>query len=230
MKNFIVPVALAAALSAGAVSLAGAAPERHNITHGTLGRGTVTLWQQGSDLGVTIDKAALASLPAKETRVDLPVSVAPFHLVEVDWHPHGHPPAHVYTVPHFDVHFYVITKSERDAIAFAKPGTVAKPADSIVPMGYITDGTVEPQMGMHYVSRTQPEFYGQPFTAAEVWGYNKGHLAFIEPMFSLKFVNEHTDWSQGIFRPKDAKVAADLPADMGIICKASSGCDIVLSD
>jgi hypothetical protein len=229
MKHFIVPVALAAALSAGAVSPLPAASARQNISHGTLGKGTVTLWQQGTQLGVTIDKAAFASLPAKETRVDLIPQNGAFRLVEIDWHPHGHPPAGVYTVPHFDAHFYVIPKSERDAIAFAAPGSVPKAADAIVPMGYITDGTVEPQMGMHYVSASQPEFHGKPFMASQIWGYNKGHFAFVEAMFSLKFVNAKQSWTQAIPRPKNAGIAAGLPTSMSVGRNAAGGYDIVVS-
>src|SRR5579884_2972855 len=131
MKHILIRFALVAALCAGAVSFASAAPQRHVISRGSLGSGTVTLWQQGNQIGATIDKAALASLPAKELRVDLLPNGGPFKLVEIDWHPYGHPPAHVYTVPHFDAHFYVISKAERDAIAFAAPGAAKKAADTI---------------------------------------------------------------------------------------------------
>jgi len=227
MKHLLIPVALAAALSAGAASPIAAAPARQVVSHAALGKGTVTLWQQGSRLGVTIDRAAFASLPAKETRVDLVTNRAPFRLVEIDWHPHGHPPKGIYTVPHFDAHFYVIPKSERDAIAFAAPGTAAKAPDAIVPMGYMTDGTVEPQMGMHYVSPAEPEFHGKPFMATQIWGYNKGHLAFVEAMFSLKFVDAKASWSQAVAQPK--KTVAGLPRMMSVTRNASGGEDIVLS-
>jgi hypothetical protein len=229
MKNLLFPVALAAVLGASAFSSSTAAPARQDISHGTLGKGTVTLWQQGSQLGVTIDGAAFTSLPDKETRVDLLPASGPFRLVEIDWHPNGHPPAGVYTVPHFDAHFYVIPKSERDAIAFAKPGSVPKAADTIVPMGYITDGTVEPQMGMHYVSPSQPEFHGKPFMATQIWGYNKGHLAFVEAMFSLKFVNAKESWTQSLAQPRDTSISAALPRTMSVSRNAAGGYDIVLS-
>jgi hypothetical protein len=228
MKHLLIPVALAAALAGGTASLSSAAPDRHAISHGTLGKGTVTLWQHGNELGVTIDKAAFASLPSKETRVDLIPNAAPFKLVEIDWHPHGHPPTGVYTVPHFDAHFYVIPKSERNAITFAKPGSVPKAADAIVPMGYITDGTVEPQMGMHYVSPAQPEFHGKPFMASQIWGYNKGHLAFVEAMFSLKFVHAGQAWTQALGQPKDSSVAAGLPRSMSVTPDAAGGYDVIL--
>lgn len=179
-------------------------------------------------MGVTIDKAALASLPAQETRVDLIPSSGVFRLVEVDWHPHGHPPAGIYTVPHFDVHFYVISKAERDAIAFAAPGRVAKPVDEIVPAGYITDGTVEPQMGMHYVSPAQPEFHGKPFMASQIWGYNHGHLAFVEAMFSMKFVDTKQSWAQGLAQPKNGKVTAGFPHSMSVGPSKTGGYDIAL--
>lgn len=229
MKRLLIPVALAAALSAGATSISWAASARQTVARGALGKGTVVLWQQGGTLGVTLDRAALASLPAKERRVDLVTSDAPFRLVEIDWHPHGHPPQGIYTVPHFDAHFYVIPKSERDAIAFAAPGSVAKPADAIVPMGYMSDGTVEPQMGMHYVSPAQPEFHGKPFMASQIWGYNKGHLAFVEAMFSLKFVHSKQQWVQAIPQPKAAKPIQGLPHTMAVSPNAWGGYDITAS-
>jgi hypothetical protein len=228
MKHVLVSIALAALVGASAITLTSAAPQRQVISHGTLGRGTVTLWRQGAQLGATIDKAAIASLPSKETRVDLLPTSGPFKLVEIDWHPHGHPPAGIYTVPHFDAHFYVISKSERDAIAFAAPGSAPKAADTIVPMGYITDGTVEPQMGMHYVPASQPEFHGKPFMASQIWGYNKGHLAFVEAMFSMKFVNAKESWTQAIPRPKDTKVAAGLPSTMSVTRNTAGGYDVIV--
>jgi hypothetical protein len=34
----------------------------------------------------------------------------------LDWNPRGHIPDGVYTVPHFDVHFYLITREQREEI------------------------------------------------------------------------------------------------------------------
>lgn len=229
MRRLFIPIALAAALSAGAICTVPAAPAPHAIAHGALGKGTVTLWQQGDSLSVAIDKAAFASLPATETRVDLLPSGGVFRLVEVDWHPHGHPPQGIYTVPHFDVHFYVISKAERDAIAFAAPGKVAKPAQTLVPAGYITDGTVEPQMGMHYVSAAQPEFHGKPFMASQIWGYDQGHLAFVEAMFSLKLVDSKQSWAQSLAQPKNSNVTAGFPRSMSVGPSKTGGYEIALS-
>lgn len=226
MRSLLIPVALAAALSAGATCIVPAAPARQAIAHEALGKGTVTLWQQGRTLGVTIDKAALASLPAQDARVDLLPAGGPFRLVEIDWNAHGHPPQGVYTVPHFDAHFYVISKAQRDAIAFAAPGSVAKPAASLVPAGYVSDGTVEPQMGMHYVSAAQPEFHGKPFMASQIWGYDKGHLAFVEAMFSMKLVDAKQSWTQPLAQPKDAGASAALARTISVAPGSAGGYDI----
>lgn len=220
-------VAFAAALSAGATSFVSAAPARHVISTGALGKGTVSLWEDGTQLGATISQAAIDSLPNDEVRVDLAGDSKPFKFVELDWHPHGHEPKGVYDVPHFDVHFYTIDKAERDAIAFAPPGAVPKPASQTVPAGYVSDGAVVPQMGMHFVSAMQPEFHGKPFMCSQIWGYNGQHFAFLEAMFSLKFVNANGSFAESIARPVVAPAGVALPSTMHVN-RGSRGYDIVL--
>ncbi len=230
MKHtFFSTVALAAALAAVATSLSAATPARHTLATGALGKGRVTLWQQGSRLGATIDKAALDSLPRTEARVDLDANAAPFRLVEIDWHPYGHGPKGIYDVAHIDAHFYVITKQERDAIAFAPPGRVARPLASIVPQGYISDGTVIPQMGMHFVSAAQPEFHGKRFMASQIWGYDKGRLAFVEAMFSSKFIRSNGSFEEALPRPALLPLANTLPGRMAVERNGALGYDITLT-
>ncbi len=149
-------------------------------------------------------------------------------MVEIDWHPHGHEPKGVYDVPHFDAHFYVIDKSERDAIAFGAPGTVAKPDSAIVPEGYVTDGTVVPMMGMHFVPGSAPEFHGKPFMCTQIWGYNKGHLAFVEAMFSLQFINGKGAFEQPIAQLKNVPIHG-LPHAM-TVAGESNGYSVVLAE
>lgn len=229
-SSLLILVAFVAALSAGATSPASAADSaRHVVTTGALGKGTVTLWQQNGSLGVTLDKAAIDSLPATGTRVDLITDAAPFQLVEIDWNPQGHEPKGVYDVPHFDAHFYVIDKSERDVIAFAPPGKVAKPDAGMIPDGYISDGTVIPQMGMHFISANTPEFHGKPFTATQIWGYNNGHLAFVEAMFTKKFMTDKGTFTESIPRPAKLANAQTLPKTMTVATNAEGGYDITLA-
>lgn len=225
--KIVTAIALAAAVSAGAMSPASADPAHETLAAGKLGKGTVAIWQAGNRLGVSIDDIALRSLPQQEARIDLPINVAPFRLVEIDWHPHGHEPKGVYDVPHFDAHFYVIDKSERDAILFGAPGTAAKPAAQIIPYGYISDGTVVPMMGMHFVPVSAPEFHGKPFMCTQIWGYNQGHLAFLEAMFSLKFVKANASFDEAVAQPKHLAIDP-LPQTMAV-SRANGGYSVVLT-
>ncbi len=42
--------------------------------------------------------------------------VTPFQHALLDWNPNGHEPAGVYTLPHFDFHFYMTSDAERKTI------------------------------------------------------------------------------------------------------------------
>jgi hypothetical protein len=112
--------------------------------------------------------------------------------VALDWNPAGHPPQGIYTVPHFDFHFYAVSRAEQEGVSFS--GTAgaeaAKVADSaLLPKGYIVppDTAVE-KMGVHGVDPTAPEFHGKPFTHTFIYGYYKGRLTFIEPMVALSYL------------------------------------------
>uniref|UniRef100_A0A7S3LPR5 DUF1996 domain-containing protein n=1 Tax=Aplanochytrium stocchinoi TaxID=215587 RepID=A0A7S3LPR5_9STRA len=39
-----------------------------------------------------------------------------FHTVGLDWNPCGHPPADVFTKPHYDIHFYMISDEYRSGM------------------------------------------------------------------------------------------------------------------
>jgi hypothetical protein len=231
-RSFFTAVALTAALGAAAVPALSASATREVLATGKLGNGTVTAWKEGAVLGASIDAAALASLPTQPAIVDLPLSgTAPFQLVEIDWNPQGHEPQGVYTVPHFDVHFYVITKAQRDAIAAAQPGSGVKPDTAMVPEGYMTDAAVVPKMGMHYVPQEAPEFHGKPFTCTPLYGYtNTKQLAFVEAMFTQKFTSEKATCSHPL---PNAKGLADagLPKTISVSPNESNGAyDIRLTD
>jgi hypothetical protein len=111
--------------------------------------------------------------------------------VMIDWNPHGHPPPHVYTVPHFDFHFYGIDKAAVQRISFKGPTDPAtKVSDpKLVPAGYkVFAETAVNQMGVHAIDTAAPEFHGKPFTATFIYGYYKGRLIFLEPMVTRSFL------------------------------------------
>src|SRR5215212_11365652 len=91
------------------------------------------------------------------------------HVV-INWNPAGHPPPHIYEVPHFDFHFYFVGEAERNNVSFASAAESGEPAQQppgeLMPAGYvIPPGTAVPQMGVHAVNLSAPEFQHQPFTA-----------------------------------------------------------------
>ncbi|MCR4268816.1 DUF5602 domain-containing protein [Nitratireductor sp. ZSWI3] len=105
--------------------------------------------------------------------------------VLVDWNPHGHPPADIYSVPHFDFHFYTISRDDIEMISFTGPddtSAVVEDKDLVAPDYQVVPDTVVDKMGVHAIDVTAPEFHGTPFAATFIYGYNKGSLIFFEPM------------------------------------------------
>ena len=164
---------------------------------GGSGRAYVTLDRAGAptDLGVALTEGALTNLPAATTEFvfTLPAeaSATPFRHAVVDWQPQGHPPPMVYTVPHFDVHFYMITPAEREAIVLGDAQLTAKltrqPAAEFVPEGYVT-GMPSARMGMHWNDPAAPERTGQPFTKTFIYGSYDGTFIFAEPMIAKSYL------------------------------------------
>jgi len=139
------------------------------------------------------------TLPTTEFIVPLP-SDAPamvFDHVGINWNPQGHPPPLVYTHPHFDVHYYLVSIQERDAMTPADPqfavrATKAPPAEEI-PTGYVGDPMGIPRMGTHWTDRSSHEFHGQTFTSTMVYGFYDGKMIFIEPMMTKAFLESRPD-------------------------------------
>jgi hypothetical protein len=153
-----------------------------------------------------------------EVVLNFPESAAtiPFKHFVLNWNPLGHPPAGVYTAPHYDLHFYTISNDERIAIAAATAETmcsVPDPSDTpgehpvpvscetleqaIIPLpenqtppGYIDVAEVAPGMGNHLVNVTAPEMTGEPFTYTWIYGAYAGRLTFYEPMIANAFLEE----------------------------------------
>lgn len=190
-----------------------------------IGNGTARLYVEldasgkaASEIGIAFDADALEGLPAggaghhgqhadiHEYLFELPVEyTAPFRFVEVNWNPVGHEPEGVYQdVPHFDFHFYTITKAERDAIDPADAQYAAKAND--VPTGdYVPPSTAVlgppgappaamavPKMGVHWVDMRSPELQKllgnesawRPFSATFIHGSWAGRYIFLEPMIT----------------------------------------------
>lgn len=188
------------AVTASALSACsdGTSPDRTDLGPVvTVGTGTARTYVESSpggeplEIGVVLSETAIAGLPAAGTVFLLPLpqtTVAPYKHVTLNWNPAGHPPPGIFTVPHFDVHFYTITTTERSAILPTDPQFAVKaartPAAEFIPAGYTRDPGAVPDMGTHWSDPSSPEFNGQPFTKTFVYGSWDGTFTFYEPMFT----------------------------------------------
>ena len=130
-------------------------------------------------VGVRFSADALLGLPTDEgmhLHLDLPEdNPTNYQWLGVDWNPAGHPPPDVYTVEHFDFHFYTMSEADVEAIPF---GIAAYDIpDEQRPAGFLTEGemgaparVIAPAMGEHMLDSTAPEFNGGDYTHTFVYG------------------------------------------------------------
>jgi hypothetical protein len=150
--------------------------------------------------------------------------------VMIDWNPKGHPPEHVYTVPHFDFHFYAIAPEEIEGINFTGPDDPAVQVSDkeLLPPDYqVIPDTAVPMMGVHALDMTAPELHGKPFTETFIYGYDKGKLIFLEPMVTQAFLETKPDatipvktpakYSEPGYYPTSYTVRFDATADRYLI-------------
>jgi hypothetical protein len=184
-----------------------------------LGNGVVYSWvtlnEKGkpSAIGVTISETALEGLPEKSVvgKVEMPwhgftlalpkeAMKTAFDHIGFDWNPKGHEPNGVYNIPHFDLHFYMISEAERMKIT-AQGSDIAKcqkpvPA-AFVPQGFIyAKGTEVPMMGGHWVNPKAPELSGQPFTKTFLYGSYNGKMIHYEPMLTKAWLESKPDFTE----------------------------------
>ncbi len=146
------------------------------------------------EVGLNLSAKALENLP--HGHADF---VLPFHPnkgkrfydhVLLGWAPDGHEPEGVYTIPHFDVHFYITSVEDREAIVGQLEPDVM-PAPDYIPMDYIMLPGIVPQMGAHWADATAPELPwngGALFTHTFIWGSYNGEFTFLEPMITRDFL------------------------------------------
>jgi hypothetical protein len=224
--------AQASAFKTATKSSVAAAAKRRYGTSVKLGDGTarsyVTLDPNTgapAEIGVALSEKALEGLPSggsghhgmpgmvtHEFILSMPEgNGTPFKFVELNWNPLGHEPEGVYQdVPHFDFHFYTISKAERDAIvptdsAFERKANDIPTGDYVpaysVPLGPPGAPPAKlavPKMGVHWSDVRsaelqkllgKPELY-KPFTATFIHGSWNGQFHFWEPMITRAHILE----------------------------------------
>ncbi len=169
------------------------------------------------EIGIALDEQALSGLPAEgSTAYMLPLPArapAPYTFAMLDWNSHGHVPEGVYTVPHFDFHFYVVPWAEVAMILPSDPN-FATEANNLPTGGYVPSlyavlappgsdaaSVAVPQMGVHWSDLLAPELQGmlghpenyQPFTRTFVYGSWDGEFTFLEPMITRAYLLAASD-------------------------------------
>jgi hypothetical protein len=187
-----------------------------------IGRGTAhTVVRTDADgkpasIGIVFTPGMLDGLPkaAKGADPDFPYLLpmptkGPKTVVDhavINWESAGHPPSHVYDVPHFDFHFYLVSHAAQMKVTFKNENDSGDPSQQppaeLVPVGYILPpGTAVPQMGVHAIDPSASEFHSQPFTATFIYGYYNKQQTFIEPMVSLAYLKSKPSSSAPVHRP-----------------------------
>lgn len=146
-------------------------------------------------LGIWVTERAVVNLGHEMASyvLELPTQASemPFDHITFDWNPHGHPPAQIYGLPHFDLHFYMISEEERMEIDFMDPLGNIHPEAQYLPAGYVPSPETIPMMGKHWIDVTAPEFKGEKFTQTFLYGSFDGEVIFYEPMFTRDYLLEN---------------------------------------
>lgn len=219
VHRFALPLAWAALVAAGPAL----GQETRYGPEAPLGGGTVRAYlivdeeERPVELGVALGEGVFGGLPDLADAPDEEAFVlrdlalpegnpTPFRLASIDWNPRGHVPP-MYTLPHFDFHFYLIDVPARDAIEAPDPveleaiGSRA-PGEGLLPANYVYPGEATvPQMGGHWIDPASHEFHGETFDRTFIYGTWDGRVIFYEPMITRAFLESRPDATFDIATP-----------------------------
>lgn len=175
-----------------------------------------------SSIGFTLSKMALEGLPHEEESylIALPEEKGktPYDFISLDWASHGHSPEGIYNVPHFDMHFYMISQTEKAGILHPSDEIERLPEAKFLPPTYFSQpGEGVPQMGKHWVDATAPELQGKPFTATFIYGSYDGEVIFHEPMISHSWLLTKPDTTMNIPQPQAFQKSGLYPAKYSVV-------------
>ena len=178
------------------------------------------------EIGFEMTKEALTGLPQDPTNFAASTFIlqldqtakdlTPFEHLVINWQVHGHPPVDVFTVPHFDFHFYTITLAEQLAIPPYTPASAAQfdllPPAGFMPASFKPDPGGIPRMGKHWV-----EGLPTSFSHLMVYGSYNGQVNFIEPMLTLAYLQAGTTTNISYAQPQNfAKAGKWYPTKYNI--------------
>lgn len=177
------------------------------------------------NVSIVLNDAALNSVPLGQpsdhmspaNNLLIPISEnsgTPFKFAMVNWNSSGHEPDHVYTLPHFDFHFYTSTQGE--VMNYMDETKLnAEPAADYVPANHIS-GPGVPMMGRHYIDATTPELHGATFTQTFLYGSYDSKVVFWEPMITQQFLKTTNEFERSLPQPAKFQQAGYYPTKMKI--------------
>jgi len=179
-------------------------------------------------LAITINDAAMNSVPTANgggdghnmmdsyvLQLHPKAAGTPFKHIWLNWNPAGHEPPGIYDIPHFDIHYYMISNQEREAMDNAKLDIL--PDAAYFPTNYISPGPGVPQMGNHWTDVTSPELNGETFTQTFIMGSYDSKVVFYEPMITRAFLQASTNYERAIPQPAKYQKAGWYPTKMRIV-------------
>lgn len=144
------------------------------------------------EIGVVFPETALNGLSdeMQHFTIELPEEAAPtpFKHISFDWNPQGHEPNGIYNLPHFDIHFNMITSTERMQIGVNDPLSEELPEDRFMPASFIPLPGSVPMMGKHWADPDSPELNGEVFTETFLMGSYNEKVIFYEPMITVEYL------------------------------------------
>jgi hypothetical protein len=179
-------------------------------------------------LSIVLNDAAINSVPvgqpsdhmSHENNLIIPVSEksgTPFKNIMVNWNSSGHEPDNIYTLPHFDFHFYTLAESEIMNLTDAVKMDQNLPAADYVPANYVSPGAGVPMMGRHWIDATSPELSGQTFTQTFLYGSYDNKIIFVEPMITLDFLKNNSNYERSLPQPSKYKTSGYYPTRMRVV-------------
>ncbi|MFN4762202.1 DUF5602 domain-containing protein [Gillisia sp. Q332] len=189
-------------------------PEKMNTFYGPakpfgkgVARAMVTMTHDGEPraIGIKFSERALENLPTdpEEFTFQLPNKAKglAFDHIDLGWNPEGHEPPGIYDIPHFDIHFYMISEEEKMGITDPDLAEILPPSQ-LWPENYFSTPGFVPMMGKHWLNMFADELEPEGiFTQTFIYGSYNGEFIFYEPMITLGYLLEKSSIQYNISQP-----------------------------
>ena len=226
------------------------ASEQTNVFKGpnrAIGNGHARTWfrmnhlNEPLELGIELTASALENLPAHypmptpdHTTIVLPLhnkatEYTPFDHIGLNWNPGGHPPPNLFMVPHFDLHFYMMSLEDRHNIPAYTPNSAFDiyPPVGYMPATYTPGPGGEIEMGKHW---SLPPAQIAPFTRTMILGTYDGEFTFVEPMVTLSYLLSGATSSLPYAQPAKFAEAGYYPTVYNVYRDEKGNYNITLSN